>query len=148
MRAIRALFQTLLVLVVALSAPGATADVKVGKDTRITVVYVGAANCPYCREWETAIGMGYRRDFLASKEFPSVEYREVKTPMYSDTSEDQYWPDDLRWVRDKSNAKRGTPRFLVVVGDEVVLNAFGTKGWKNSVVPLIKDLAERKQRAS
>lgn len=90
--------------------------------SRITVVYVGAYNCPYCLSWEAA-----KDSVIVRLHAKGVEYREAVSPSYSDTSDPYYWPDDLKWITTQNAAfvARGTPRFLVLVDNTIVTNQVG-----------------------
>jgi hypothetical protein len=106
----------------------------------VTVVYVGAADCPTCRFWE--IGEGHT--FSKSPEAKVVRMREVHASTYRDTSSG--WPADLTWVRDKAKVSSGTPRWLIVIDDRIVLNSRGLNGWTAEVHPLLKDIAAQRTR--
>ncbi len=103
---------------------------------RIQIIYVGAYNCAPCRQWE----LFSEPAWLKTPEAKQVELRKVKVPFFSDTSSDSAWPDDLRWVRERTNARSGTPRFIVLVDDRIVSTAFGTNGWSQRTVPLVARL--------
>ena len=100
---------------------------------RIQVIYIGAYNCPPCKTWELFSEPAWRK----TPEAKQVELRTIKVPFFTNTGSDNAWPEDLRWVRDRTNARSGTPRFIVVVDDRIVGTAFGTNGWSQHVVPLI-----------
>jgi len=103
----------------------------VSPSSTIMVVYVGANNCPYCRDWES-MKDGVVKRLQAS----GVEYREAISPMYSDTSSPYYWPDDIKWITTENAAyvRRGTPRFLVLVDGKVVRNRFGIRGYSQEYI--------------
>jgi hypothetical protein len=103
---------------------------------RIQLIYVGADNCGPCKNWELFSEPAWRK----SPEAKQVELRKVKVPFFINTASDSAWPEDLRWVRDRTNARSGTPRFIVVVDDRVVGTAFGTNGWSQRTVPLLARL--------
>lgn len=110
-------------------------------DGKLTLIYVGASNCGPCREWETSIGGPHnKRAFLATPEGKAVEFREVKTTLYSSTGRDEDWPDDLRWVRAASYVASGTPRFVLVRGGRVLMNDSGTRAPENKLRPRIREL--------
>lgn len=97
-------------------------QVAVTPSSKITVVYVGAYNCPYCLSWESA-----KDSVIARLRAKGVEYREAVSPSYSNTSAPYYWPDDLKWITTQNAAfvARGTPRFLVLVDNAIVANQVG-----------------------
>jgi hypothetical protein len=45
----------------------------------------------------------------------------------------------MEWVR-ASLSRGGAPRWLVIRGDEILLNAKGVSGWRDRVSPLIQEL--------
>lgn len=103
----------------------------------ILVVYVGARNCPPCWRYK-------ERDYpvwIESEEYKHVDYRELNFPRFQRTSEDKYWPEKLRWVREKAYAQRGAPRWIVAVDGRIVSNR---RGWRGQTYPLIQRLVARK----
>ena len=102
--------------------------------SKITVVYVGAYDCPYCRSWESAKSSVIER--LRAK---GVDYREAVSPGYNSTGSPYYWPDDLKWVTTENAAfvARGTPRFLVLVDKTVVSNSVGLGNFPEAYVDQI-----------
>lgn len=80
--------------------------------------------------------------FERSPEAKHINFRRVFGNSFSNTTGG--WPEDLAWIRKKTFAASGTPRFIVVVDDQVVLNVFGTQGWDSAVLPLIKRLVWQK----
>lgn len=103
----------------------------------ILVVYVGARNCPPCLRYKA-------RDYplwIVSEEYGQVQYRELDFPRFQRTDEDRYWPEDLRWVREKTYARRGAPRWIVSVDGRIVSNH---KSWNSKTYPLIQRLVARK----
>lgn len=53
------------------------------------------------------------------------------------------WPKELRWVQEKLNINRGSPRFIVVSGDKILLHRFGRSAWNERVLPLIERTVAR-----
>jgi hypothetical protein len=76
-----------------------------------------------------------------SEEYKHVDYRELNFPRFQRTSEDKYWPENLRWVREKAYAQRGAPRWIVAVDGRIVANR---RGWRGQTYPLIQRLVARK----
>src|SRR5262249_34579303 len=103
---------------------------------RIQIVYVGAFNCLPCKNWELFVEPAWEK----TPEAKQVALRKVKVPFFENTASDTAWPEDLRWVRDRTNARSGTPRFIVVVDDRIVATTFGANGWSQRVVPLVARL--------
>lgn len=101
---------------------------------KLTVLYVGAFNCPSCDEWK-------RRDQRAEAQIMSkVELRQVQTNTYSYIAQDSAWPDDLKPIRDRLKLKSGTPRFIVMADDKIVLHRFGKASWQKDVLPKLAEL--------
>lgn len=128
-----ALSTVVLVLVV---LAGVSERAAAARDARVTVVYVSAWDCPYCVDWEATAQKAWEQ----SAERARVDYRVVKAPYFKRVDENRYWPEDIRWIRDKLQISRGTPRFIVVVDGAVVLHRFGTHSWDREVLPLVKKL--------
>lgn len=113
----------------------------VGPKSQVTLLYLGASNCPSCRLFETNSGQGTRKALLATDYMKAITYREVKANAYLDTADLHYWPEDLKWVPGKTFAKSGTPRFIVMIDKTVVMNVFGTGKLRNQVMPQLELLA-------
>jgi len=102
----------------------------------VTLLYVGAADCGPCRAWQSGDGARFR----ASAEFARVTYREVKSPTLRDVLNDEYWPDDLRWSRDRLGQNAGVPLWLIIADHEVVGKGLGVTQWRAAVLPQIRSL--------
>lgn len=99
-----------------------------------TLIYIGAHDCPPCRDWE----LFARPGFLRSPEAAKVAYRELKAGSFRDIAYDGLWPSDLRWVRDRLKLKGGTPRFILVEGDRILRAVGGTRRWSSDIVPYLR----------
>lgn len=54
------------------------------------------------------------------------------------------WPRELRWVQEKLGIRSGSPRFILVAGNTIVMHRFGRSAWNESVLPRIEQwVAER-----
>ncbi len=107
---------------------------------KITVLYVGAHNCPPCNFWSRTKKPG----FLDSALGKSVEYREVIAATFNDTRGTATWPDDIKWIRDQAMANSGTPRWIILVDGKVVRNIRGGGNWDTDAIPYLQQLAKRK----
>jgi hypothetical protein len=108
---------------------------------KLSVLYVGAFNCPSCDAWK-------RRDQRPEADLmKSVELRQVQTNSYSYISQDSAWPDDLKPIRDRLKLKSGTPRFIIIADDKVVLHRFGKAAWEKDVLPKLAQLTSARPRA-
>lgn len=105
----------------------------------VTLLYVGADSCAPCRTWQQGAGAAFR----SSAEFAHVTYREVKSPTLLDVLEDEYWPEDLRWYRDRLGRGAGVPLWLLISNDEIVEQGFGASQWHGTVLPKLKSLLRR-----
>lgn len=110
----------------------------------VTVLYVGAYDCPPCGFWERV----RKPAFLESAEAKQVNYREVKSGSYRSTMREADWPQDVRWIRELGAAQAGTPRFIVAVDGKIVRNVRGVGNWDTDALPLIQRLAASKARGA
>jgi hypothetical protein len=102
----------------------------------IMLLYVGAEDCAPCRAWQAGDGAS----FLASKEFPRIRYREVKSAHLVDVLNDDNWPEELRAYRSQLKRSDGVPLWLVVSDDEIVARQFGAAAWRDTILPKIRSL--------
>lgn len=110
----------------------------------ITLIYVGAWNCPTCLRWEGADGdapVSSKKSFLATPEAKAAKFRQISAPQFQDTAYDKAWPDDLKWVKEKTYVARGTPRYVLIADGKVVANSFGTRSLVQTIMPKIRQLA-------
>ncbi len=109
----------------------------------MTVVYVSAANCPYCSVYETgATSNGYKSKsgFLAAPEGKLVTFRQINTGNFMHTGDPKFWPDDLQWILGATYVASGTPRFVFVADGKVLANV-RLGAFVSEVVPRIRQLA-------
>lgn len=100
----------------------------------VTLIYIRSPVCPYCLDWERTA----EPRWLASPERARLTYRVLEFAHFRNIAEDSGWPEDLRWVRDRERLSRGTPRFIVIRDDDVLISAFGTGSWERDVLPVIR----------
>lgn len=100
----------------------------------VTLVYLRAANCPYCLSWERNV----EPKWLASVERGKVSYRALSFATFRDLTTDDVWPTDLKWIRDELNVKKGTPRWILVKDREVLAKALGSNHWGDIMMPAIE----------
>lgn len=112
----------------------------VSRHSEILIVYIAAENCPPCWKFKDE----HLPLWLKSKEYSHVQYRELNFPFFEITGADKYWPSELRWIRDKTNASSGAPRWIVVVDGRIVSNE---KSWSRRAYPFIQRLVDRKLAA-
>ncbi len=115
--------------------PIVTADAGPDPERPLTVIYIGARNCGYCLEWEGE----EERQFLASETRKRLTYRRLIFRSFRNVTSNGVWPGDLVWVRDRLGIRSGTPRFIVVREQEILLTTSGTEAWSYEVLPLVRD---------
>jgi hypothetical protein len=109
-------------------APGARADV--------TVVYVAADDCAPCLVWQR----DHWPAFSKSPMFERIGFREVKAPRLAAALDDDYWPADLRTLRDGLSPGAGIPLWFVLADTKVVVTAQGLSQWEGAALPAIETL--------
>jgi len=114
--------------------------VSISNKSEVLVLYVAANDCPYCARFE----INELVRFKASSIFEKVQYREVHAMTYHFTDGDQYWPEDLRWIKKVTYAESGVPRFIVAVDGTIVENKRGTKHWEGTIIPTVEVLLARR----
>ena len=106
-------------------APVARADARM-------VLYVGARDCSYCRQWEAA----HRDAFAAGLKKNGIGFRELIVTTLRDVRRETDWPDDIKWVRNANSSMKGTPWFFVLNGGVTEKSAYGTVRWETAIAPL------------
>ena len=95
----------------------------------LSVIYIGAYNCPACQTYSSrSESNGARFSMKALKtatEQKGAKFHGLTFGSYTNTLEDSIWPPEVRWVRQKTYAAGGTPRFLLVGEDRVFVNVQG-----------------------
>lgn len=100
----------------------------------MTLVYLRAPNCPFCLSWERST----EPQWLESSERAKLSYRALSFATFKDLTQDEVWPDDLKWIRDELNIRSGTPRWVLVEGREVLGKALGSNRWDSVMMPEIR----------
>ena len=109
---------------------------KLFADGSVHLIYIDAANCSYCDLYKKIYLPNFKKQNLAKKIYFTI----IETGDYRDTDRDEDWPEHLQWIRDKTKVHRGTPRFIVMSGRDIVANEGGTRRWNSRVIPLLKQL--------
>ncbi len=107
-----------------------------GPAPKVTLVYVGAADCGSCIVWQRTDGAVFR----ASPDFARLSYREVESPSLFDVLKDENWPRDLMVYRQAIGPRAGVPLWLLVADDHIVLQRFGLSQWREAVLPALQSL--------
>jgi hypothetical protein len=102
----------------------------------ITLVYVGADDCPPCRNWERGAEPAFRASLLFSR----ITYRVVKSRTLFAVLSDDNWPDDLRPFRDQLRPQAGVPLWLVIGDGRLLIQGFGETQWREAIVPRMTTL--------
>lgn len=124
-----------LALLLFLSAGAALAQAKA-----VEVFYLGAPDCPYCRQWESRTRPG----FLASPEGKAVSYVEIHGETLRLPIEARHYPARYKWVYQQVGDSRGVPRFLLAVDGRVLHSAFGTDGFEKVLLPALRNVLARR----
>jgi len=138
LRRIRVLGYAVLLLILVSSVRLATADPFLNSDdpeklfaeNSVHLIYIDAANCPDCEKFNQIYFRKFKKTELATK----IYFTRIKTTYYQDTDRDKDWPEYLQWVRDKTDVRKGAPRFIVMSGRLVVANHYGNSSWKKDVI--------------
>jgi hypothetical protein len=99
-----------------------------------TVIYIGADDCKYCREWEAE----YERQFKALCAARHVTFRAVQVATLRNIRDERYWPDDLRPVLSMFSSRTGSPHFLAISGARVIIDTHGIVNWQKQILPLVE----------
>lgn len=90
-------------------------------DSTITVVNIGAMNCPPCVAFTNNVEPGWK----ASAEIGQVRYEHVWAASYKNMSDDYYWQSaDLRALRDQAKVRNFAPQFIVALDGKVLLDTW------------------------
>lgn len=127
---------TMLVLVCLAPFLGGSGPQRAPARPNVTLIYVGADDCPPCRRWSS----DHLPRFTASDAFARLTYRRVVAPTLFTLMNDAYWPQDLRDYRNKLDRRSGVPLWFVVVDDRIALVAAGLHQWEDRVVPKVNSL--------
>ena len=103
---------------------------------KITLVYVGAEDCPPCGIWQRKQGTAFR----GSPEFRRLAFREVKSPTLFGVLDDDNWPAELRVYRQAITKGTGVPLWLVVADDKIVMQRSGLAQWNEAIYPKLRSL--------
>jgi hypothetical protein len=104
----------------------------------IKVIYIGGWDCPPCLHWKSR----EKPAWVASPEYKQVTYIEIDAHHLKRAYDNEYWPVELRPIRDQLPQKFGTPRFLVVRDGTVIANRFrGSDYWTGTLADIRKALA-------
>jgi hypothetical protein len=83
---------------------------------QLTVIYLGAEDCPACQRFEAYEEAVFKRK-LASR---GIKFREFHVGSHRYIQDLNGWPSDLMWLHDQLGSKAGTPWFFLVQGTQVI----------------------------
>lgn len=127
--------------------------VRVTKDSRIYLVYVGAEDCPPCRAFSGRYGDGKRLKEIAP-ELAEASFVKAELWSFRDPLTPGALPDELKWLAERTASgklplrKRGTPFFAAVVDKQVLVQGHGTTALETLVAPEIKRAVELRRAAN
>lgn len=114
------------------------------KDSKITLVYLGARDCHFCNQWEE----NEQQKFLLSKEIKQIEFLKIVRNTFHRNVQSDDFPDDFKWLYEIVKRDNTTPTFAVLVDKAVVLKAAGSNNWDKKIMPLLTDLIKKRSAKS
>lgn len=99
-----------------------------------TVIYIGAADCKYCREWEAR----YEHKFKEMCAARNVKFRGFQVATIRNIRDERYWPNDLKPLLAKFSSRTGSPHFLAIADGQVIVDTHGIVNWQKLILPLVE----------
>jgi hypothetical protein len=124
------------------------------KSSKISLVYVGADDCPGCRRFIGYYGSDGRRLKEVTPELAEARFVYVQLGMFVAPVSAGDLPEDMKWLVQPAPGgkaalrKRGTPFFAAVVDQRVVAQGHGTAALETLVAPAIKRAVEERRAAN
>lgn len=121
-----------------------TEATSVHKDSKISLVYIGAADCPACRGYEAEFFGRMKKMAQIFPEFSTIQYVKVSLGSYKGTLSAGVFPPELEWLAGVGPTgkpvlrKRGTPFFAAVVDQKVIAQGHGVGALETLVAPAVK----------
>jgi hypothetical protein len=100
----------------------------------VLLVYVGADDCGPCQTWRHE----HRPQFIASREFGLIRYREIVVPQLRDLLSGRDWPTDLAAVGTRVRERPGAPQWFLLRGERIVMWEGGLPAWRSRLWPAIR----------
>jgi hypothetical protein len=113
------------------------------KNSKITLVYLGARDCHFCNQWEE----NEQQKFLLSKEINQIVFLKIKRNTFHRNLQLDDFPDDFKWLYELVKMDNSTPTFAVLVDKTLVFEVAGTNNWDKKIMPLLTNLIEKKSAA-
>jgi len=101
---------------VALVAVFASGGSRASASEAMTVIYLGAKDCPDCR----AFDLHHKADFEKRVAAKGMRFREFKVDSVRNIEQASAWPSDLKWLIAMLPSAGGTPWFFVVQGHRLI----------------------------
>ncbi|MDE2417489.1 MAG: hypothetical protein KGN32_06755 [Burkholderiales bacterium] len=131
------------------------ASLRVTRNSQISLLYVGASDCPPCRGYEAEY-FG-RKNLMAEKfpEFSEVTYEKVHLGSYRGAANlsAALRPELVSLATKGANGEaaqlrcHGTPFFALILDNKVVAQGHGTGALEKLVIPAAREIVERRQKA-
>ena len=99
-----------------------------------TIVYIGADDCQPCHKWEAA----YQKAFEARCAARGVKFRAIRVATLRNIRDTRYWPNDLKPLLARFSDRSGTPHFLAVRNNEVIVNVHGIAKYQREIASLLQ----------
>lgn len=99
------------------------------------VIYIGANDCKYCREWEARFESRFKAQCAAR----NIKFRAIQVATLRNIRDERYWPNDLKPLLAKFSSRTGSPHFLAIEGgSRVIVDTHGIVNWQKLIVPLVE----------
>lgn len=113
------------------------------KATGVELLYVGAADCGFCRRWEASYLDGRAPkawlDWAGAVKFTMVDIGTFRARFSADDAPAHLRPGMAQAMAAAGQASlRGTPWFAVFVDGEVRVHAFGTTSFETRIQPAMR----------
>jgi hypothetical protein len=83
---------------------------------QLTVIYLGAEDCPACQRFEAYEEAAFKQK-VAER---GMQFREFHVGSHRYIKDLHGWPSDLLWLHDQLGSKAGTPWFFLIQGRDVI----------------------------
>jgi hypothetical protein len=93
----------------------------IGFAGNMTVVYIGAKNCPNCRKYEA----NDEQNFVKALKSKKASYKTVMVESFADISQEADYPKELKFIPKEGQLSRGTPHFVLLDGKNIILSVKG-----------------------
>jgi hypothetical protein len=84
--------------------------------SQLTVVYLGAEDCPACQRFEAYEEAAFKQKVAEH----GMQFREFHVGSHRYIKDLNGWPSDLIWLHDQLGSKAGTPWFFLIQGRNVI----------------------------